>query len=216
MELGGSQPPEVLATRGVLVGGDDLDRALLQPLKPKFGDGATLRNRQPIPAHLFDLLDSWQTMVLLSRPEYRSLLRNARRGTNPQAVKRLEDLVNKNLGFALFQQIEQAKIELSSAATAFIELDRREFHFKELVTRPQLERLIQRYVDQVDREVDAVLEESGLSVDQVQAVLRTGGSAEIPAFIRMLGGKFGHDRLRPLNPFETIVGGLAIRAAQAS
>ena len=42
MELGGNRPPEVLATQGVLVGGDDLDRALLQSLKRHFGDGATL------------------------------------------------------------------------------------------------------------------------------------------------------------------------------
>ena len=47
----------------------------------------------------------------------------------------------------------------------------------------------------------------------IRAVLRTGGSAQIPAVIRMLGDKFGHDKLRPLNPFETIVGGLAIISA---
>jgi hypothetical protein len=41
-----------------------------------------------------------------------------------------------------------------------------------------------------------------------------GGGAEIPAFNRLLGGKFGYDRLRPLNPCETIVGGQAIRAGE--
>ena len=215
MELGGSRPPQVLATQGVLVGGDDLDRALLQSLKRHFGDGATLRNRRPVPAHIFSLLDSWQTMVLLSRPEYKAILRDARRGSDPEAIERLIQLVDKNLGFALFQEIERGKIRISSDATAYVELQREDFHLKDLVTRPQFERLIDSYLQQISADVDAVLEMSGLRADQVQAVLRTGGSAQIPAFIRMLGEKFGQDRLRPLNPFETIVGGLAIRSEQS-
>jgi hypothetical chaperone protein len=195
MELGGTKPPEVLATQGVLIGGDDLDRALLQPLKRHLGDGATLRNR---------------------RPEYKKVLRDARRGSDPDAIERLVQLVDRNLGFALFQEVERAKIKISSEATAFVELTQDNFRLKDLVTRPQFERLINTFVHQISADVDSVLEKSGLRADQVQAVLRTGGSAEIPAFIRMLGEKFGHDRLRPLNPFETIVGGLAIRAADNS
>jgi len=214
IELGGSTSPVVLATRGVLVGGDDLDRAMLQPLKRHFGDGATLRNRRPVPAHIFGLLDYWQTMVLLSRPEYRAMLQDARRGSDPEAIERLISLVNNNLGFALLQEVELAKIKLSSEATAYVELQKNDFFLKDLVTRPQFERLIDGYTRRIAAEIDAVLQDSGLQADQIQAVLRTGGSAQIPAFIRMLGEKFGHDRLRPLNPFETIVGGLAIRAAE--
>lgn len=216
MELGGAAAPQVLATRGVLLGGDDMDRALLQPLKRHFGEGATLRNRQPVPAHLFGLLDSWQTMVLLSRPEYRAILRDARRGSDPEAIDRLAALVDKNLGFALFQQVEQAKIRLSNEATAYVELHHDAFQMKDLVTRPQFERLLEPNLRQVEADLDAVLAESGLRTDQIQVVLRTGGSAQIPAFIRLLGEKFGHDRLRPLNPFESIVGGLAVIAGSTS
>ncbi|HUF39656.1 MAG TPA: Hsp70 family protein [Anaerolineales bacterium] len=214
VELGGAAEPVVLATRGVLIGGDDLDRALLQPLKRHFGDGATLRNRQPVPAHIFGLLDSWQTMVLLSRPEYRAILRDARRGSDPEAIDRLNHLVEQNLGFALFQSVEAAKIRLSSEATAHVELEQDGFRFKQLVTRPEFERLAARYIEQIEADLDGVVHDSGLQPADIRAVLRTGGSAQIPAVIRLLGDKFGHDRLRPLNPFETIVGGLAILANQ--
>jgi hypothetical chaperone protein len=212
VEVGGAAEPVVLATRGVLIGGDDLDRALLQPLKRHFGDGATLRNRQPVPAHIFGLLDSWQTMVLLSRPEYRTILRDARRGSDPEAIERLILLIEKNLGFALFQEIEAAKIRLSSEATAHVALERGDFSYKQLVTRPEFERLAARFLHQIEADLDQVVADSGLTPGDIRAVLRTGGSAQIPAVIRMLGEKFGHDRLRPLNPFETIVGGLAILA----
>ena len=216
MEIGGNETPHVLSTLGVLLGGDDLDRTIMQPLKRFFGEGATMRNRTPLPAHLMGILDSWQTMVLLSRPEYKTILRDARRGSDPDAIQRLETLVNKNLGFSLFQEIEKAKIKLSSEATAWIQMETEGLHLKDLITRPQFERLIAPYVEQVDAALDETLSLSGLRTAQIQAILRTGGSSEIPAFIRLLGEKFGHDRLRKLSPFETIVGGLAIKAEEVS
>jgi len=212
VELGGRSEPQIIATRGVLLGGDDLDRTMMQPLKPRFGEGATLRNRTPLPAHLMGMLDNWQTMVLLSRPEYRSILADARRGSDPQSIERLETLVTRNLGFRLFQEIELAKIRLSDKATALVNLQSGGLNLNETFTRPQFERLIARFVAQVETEIDALLQEAGLKAESIDALLRTGGSAEIPAFVRMLGNKFGHDRLRAMNPFESIVGGLGILA----
>ncbi len=212
INAGGDEPPEVLATHGVLLGGDDLDRALLQPLKKHFGEGAKLRDRTPLPAHLMGMLDSWQTMVLLSRPEYRGILRAARRGSAPQAIQRLENLVYRNLGFTLFQAIETAKIQLSAAATAELEIDQDGLRLRDLLTRTQFEGLIRTELDRCDQALTEVLHLAGLQADQIQAVLRTGGSAEIPAISRLLGDRLGYDRLRPLNPFETIVGGLAVQA----
>lgn len=216
MEVGGNQPPQVLATQGVLIGGDDFDRVLMEPMKKYFGEGATLRNRTPLPAHLMGMLDSWQTMVLLSRPEYKSIIRSARRGSDPESIRRLETLVNRNLGFTLFQELEKTKILLSSEATAFLEFRADGLSLKELITRPQFERLISDYVAQVDEAIDEVLKQSGLKANQIKAVLRTGGTAEIPAYVRLLTKKFGYDRMRKLSPFETIVGGLAIKAGEAA
>jgi len=89
------------------------------------------------------------------------------------------------------------------------------FRKKPLGTIPVIgTRLIRPEIEIVEQSLDEVLKLAGLPADRVQAVVRTGGSAEIPAFIRMLGNRFGADSLRPLNPFETIVGGLAIRAAE--
>ena len=204
----------MLATLGVLVGGDDLDRALMRPLRRFFGETATMRDRTPFPAHLLQMLESWQTMVMLSRPEYNSLFRSARRGSDPEAIRRLEMLVSNNLGFKLFQNLERTKIDLSTAATAWVSINEAGLRLNEMISRPQFERLIDPYVTQVSEAIDAVLAQSGLRTDQIQAVLRTGGSSEVPAFIRMLTEKFGFDRLRALSPFETIVGGLAIRAAE--
>ena len=52
--------------------------------------------------------------------------------------------------------------------------------------------------------------------EDISAVLRTGGSAEIPAFVDLLARRFGRDRIREIDPFTTIVGGLALRGRQVT
>jgi hypothetical chaperone protein len=214
MKVGGSEPLEILATHGVLLGGDDLDRALIRPLKRYFGEGATLADGSPLPAHITEMLESWQMMVNLSRPRYYNVFVQAKKGSHPKAIHRLEKLVRANLGFALFQELEQAKIRLSKEPKTPIHFAINGAEIEEWVTRAQFEGLIREELEIAAEAVDTVLAQSGLPADQIHAVLRTGGSAEIPAFIEMLAQRFGEERLRALNPFETITGGLAIKASE--
>ncbi|HUF39655.1 MAG TPA: Hsp70 family protein [Anaerolineales bacterium] len=213
VEVGGQAAPKVLASHGILLGGDDLDRALIRLLRPHLGEGATLRDGTPLPAHILEQLNSWQAMVELSRPRYREVMRQAMLGSDPEAISRLEALVRHNLGFKLFQELEQGKIRLSSTDRIDIALSLNGAELRERITRTQFERLIQDELAQVDESLDEVLRLAGLEAGGIDVVVRTGGSAEVPAFIRLLERKFGEDRLRPLNPFETIVGGLAFQAA---
>ena len=213
VEVGGAEPPRILATHGILLGGDDLDRTLVRLLRKHLGEGAVLRDGTPLPAHILEQLDSWQSMVELSRPRYREVMRKAMQGSDPEAMQRLEALVKLNLGFKLFQELEQAKIRLSSSELTEITMPLNGTEIREQISRHQFERLIYAEIDQVDRSLDEVLRRAGLEAGRIDAVVRTGGSAEVPAFIRLLGEKFGQDRLRPLNPFQSIVGGLAYLAA---
>lgn len=212
VEAGGPQPPQVLATHGLLVGGDDLDRALAGCLRGQLGEGAHFRDGTPLPAHILGMLESWQRLVELSRPRYREVLRQAMLGSDPEAIHRLDMLVQMNLGFQLFQELERAKIRLSTAERTEIHLPLNGTEIRTSVSRAQFERLIAPEIRQVSAALDEVLTMAGLPAGRIQAVVRTGGSAEVPAFIRLLGEKFGPERVRPLNPFETIVGGLALQA----
>lgn len=214
MKVGNNEPLEILATHGVLLGGDDLDRALIRPLKRYFGEGATLADGSPLPAHVTEMLESWQMMVNLSRPRYYNVFVQGKKGSHPEAIQRLEKLVRANLGFALFQELEQAKIRLSKETKTKIHFTINGTDIDEWITRAQFEGLIREELELAANAVDAVLAQSGLLPGQIHAVLRTGGSAEIPAFIEMLAQRFGAERLRALNPFETIVGGLAIKASE--
>jgi hypothetical chaperone protein len=211
-EVGANVRPEILATHGVLVGGDDLDRRLMEHLLKYFGAGSTYKN-QPFPYDILDLLLYWQTMPEVSRPEYRDILYDFReKGSNKRAIHALEKLVNNKLGFALFREIERVKKELSSQNSAVLSFKHDPIQIKEVVTRPLFERLIMPEVKKVETGLDEVLDQAGISTDDIDIVLRTGGSSLIPIFIQLLTKRFSTEKIRQMSPLTSIVGGLAVIA----
>src|SRR5512143_4099572 len=147
-EVGGPTPPKIIATLGVLVGGDDLDKRLMQSLLKYFG-GAPRSGQRGLPPDVLDLLENWQTMPLLSRPHYLKLFSTYQRD-DPQAIEALRTLVTRNLGFQLFREIEQAKIRLSDAQLTELKFTFANIDIRERLTRLKFESLIAQEVKAVD------------------------------------------------------------------
>ena len=74
------------------------------------------------------------------------------------------------------------------------------------------ERLIGPDVRAVAACVDRALENAGMLAEDIDVVLRTGGSSRIPAYVRMLSEKFGAERLQEMDVFTGVASGLAIAA----
>ncbi|MFU8771039.1 MAG: Hsp70 family protein [Anaerolineales bacterium] len=211
MELGKAIPPQTIATHGVLLGGNDIDAVLMHTLLKYFGEGSKLDSGHPFPAHIFEMLFSWQNMVELSRPEYFRLFREAHNGSDPEGIDRLESLVRNKLGFKLFQRLEQAKVDLSANHFTQVQFFEQGINLKNKITRGRFEELIADELALVDEAINELLLKSGLRAEQINAVLRTGGSSSIPAFINLLADRFSLQRVKELNLFTTIVGGLAVK-----
>ncbi len=209
-EVGGATPPNIIATLGVLVGGDDLDKRLMQFLFKYFG-GAAPRGRRAVPPYLLDFLENWQTMPLLSRPHMLKML-DQYRADNPAGIEALLTLVTRNLGFQLFREIEQAKIHLSRTHLAQLKFDHANIHIREALTRLKFEELIKPEIEAVEAGVQQILREAGIEPDRVDVVLRTGGTSAVPVFTELLSNLFGHNKLRSLELLTSVVGGLAIAA----
>lgn len=212
-EVGGKLESKILSTRGVLIGGDDLDRRIMQILLKYFGAGAKMKSGEPFPSFILGMLGGWQTMPDLSRPRYRRLIKNLQETcSNPEALYALETLVTQNIGFKLFQEIERAKKRLSrETATRFdFAYDNIEIH--EVITRQQFEEAISKEVEQVEEGVLQVVNAAGIKPSQVDIVLRTGGTSLVPVFIRLLAKLFGEEKLREMDPLTSVVGGLAVAA----
>ena len=53
---------------------------------------------------------------------------------------------------------------------------------------------------------------AGMELEQIDAVVTTGGSSNIPLFTGMLARLFGKEKVKESNAFSSVVAGLAIKA----
>jgi hypothetical chaperone protein len=212
--VGGAEPPEILANRGVLVGGDDLDKAIMKHLTRYFGRGTVVDRQQRVfPDEMLELLTTWQTMSDLSRPQFLDRIKQFQReSSNRQAMRALEALVTQNLGYQLFRTIERTKRELSTSIIAKLDFEHGPIRIHEIITRDRFEQMIAREIAEVEAGIHAVMAESGLQPADIDVVLRTGGSSAVPAFVNMLARIFGADKLRELDALVSVVGGMAVIA----
>ena len=211
-EVGGPTPPNIIATLGVLVGGDDLDKRLMQYLLKYFG-GMPRPGRRSLPPDVLDLLENWQTMPLLSRPHFLKVL-NEYRADNPPAIDALLTLVTRNLGFQLFREIEQTKIRLSDALVTPLVFEHDNINIRESISRYKFENLIAPETEAVEAGVRRILRDAAIDPDRVDVVLRTGGTSAVPAFTDLLAETFDRSKIRSLELLTSVVGGLAIAARE--
>jgi hypothetical chaperone protein len=214
MRVGGRER-QVLATGGIDIAGDVFDREIIRyRLLDHFGRGTTLGEQGlPFPVYLTEALTHWQEIPALSTPRTLRLLDEAQRtGNHPARVRALESLVVNNYGFAMFDAVEGAKRELSDAYSAVIRLQARDIQVWQLLTRAQFELIITAYRREIATRVQDTVRRSGLEPDEIDAVVRTGGSSQIPCFIALLAEQFGAEKLRLENTFSGVTSGLAIRA----
>jgi hypothetical protein len=167
--------------------------------------------QRAMPPDVLDLLENWQTMPLLSRPHFLKIL-NEHRAGNPAGIDALLTLVTRNLGFQLFREIEQTKIRLSDELSTLLKFEQSGIHIRETITRYKFEELIAPEIEAVDSGVRQILHDAAIKPEQVDVVLRTGGTSAVPAFTDLLAEIFDRRKLRSLELLTSVVGGLAIAA----
>jgi hypothetical chaperone protein len=209
----------ILASTGVLVGGDDLDSALMRgKVAPCFGTTSHIDinfDGRPIafPEPMAELLDQWQTIPVLTRPQYLPVIqRGVMHSSNRHAFEALEILATKNYGFALFQEIERAKCDLSQQMQAAIQMKMEEIDLHIEVSRAEFNTLISQEKSLVRAGIREVIASSGLKPEQVDVVVATGGSSSIPVFQSLLKAEVPQAEMVVADLFGSVTGGLAIHA----
>ncbi len=214
VRLGNLRKRDILANGGIDVAGSDFDRAIIRKrILPHFGDGQVALF--PEIRELIKSVSDWMALPELSTPVNRQhITRAVKNGVAPVQLKALESLIFNDLAFSFYRVIEEAKILLSSQGTAVIQMKEKDLDLWELYTRYQFERDIREYQSQVEHAILQTLSDSGLEPDQIDAVVKTGGSSSIPAFHDLLARLFSPEKVKSSNAFSSVTAGLAIRAYQ--
>jgi hypothetical chaperone protein len=216
MRLGDPKRREVYTSGGISIAGSDFDRAIIQKrMLAHFGQG--LVQNDPEIIKLIQTIPDWAALPELSTPRAKAELEGAiQSGVAPVRLKALESLIFNDLAFSFYNMVEATKIALSSQGATLATMKEKDLDIWELYTRNQFKKDIQEYREQIEQVLMDTISASGLEPDEIEAVVKTGGSSNIPMFSDMLARIFGEEKVKASDIFNSVTGGLAIKAHQDS
>jgi hypothetical chaperone protein len=212
MRLGDLRDRRVYASGGVDIAGSDFDRAIIEKrMLSHFGLGQV--KLQPEIMDMIHAVPDWMALPELGTPINKNILEKAiHAGISPIQMKALQGLIYNDLAFTFYNRVEGGKIALSSDGATVISLEDKDIALWELYTRHQFETDIYHYLIDVEKVLLDTIAKSGLDIDEIDAVVKTGGSSSIPLFTEMLVKIFGKEKVKESNAFTSVVAGLAIKA----
>lgn len=195
--------PRIAATAGVAVGGEMLDGVLFETIVG--------------PALGFDLLPNWlfnelrtssSVRLLMADPGIPAILARIR----GEPAELAGALLYEGHAYDFYKGIEGAKIALSDAESVAMRYP--PLGLDVPVHRAGFEAMIRPELDMVMATIDGALREARVTASEIDRVLMTGGSAQIPAFRSDLEAMFGGTKLEQRDAFTAVVHGLGVRAQQ--
>jgi hypothetical chaperone protein len=204
---------DILANRGVHIGGTDFDRLVsIAHVMPELGYlTPTKDGKRNLPAGYFIDLATWHRINLLYTPKAMNDLRQIRfEAARPDLVERMITIVDHRLGHALAGTVEQAKIALTDADETVIAMPY-DIATPRL-TRRDFDQTIAQAVQRVAATVSATIEDAGLGAGDITAVFLTGGSTAIPAARQAILQLLPQARVVDGDRFGSVGMGLALEA----
>lgn len=223
MEFGGAKgtaarlaQSRILGVAGVPVAGDALDREIIRrKLFPCLGSRSRYGpSKLPMPQHVYNRILDWQNLYKLNTEETINWLIAAEgTSTQPEAIRALRTLIQRNFGYPLVRKVEQAKRLLSTEWEAPIELHHADtMHISVALGRSEFTHIIEDPLEDMRESIEEAEKTAGVRPDQIDCVLTTGGTSLIPAVRHLLEARFGAGRLLQRDTFTSVATGLGIVA----
>ncbi len=208
----------ILSVSGVPVAGDAIDHEITRTkIFPCLGSRARYGPSQlRLPQYLFNTIVDWQNLYKLNTEETINWLIAAEMSSDqPERIRALRALIQRNLGYPLAREVEAAKKRLSDEIKTVIEFDRPDIDVREDLERTEFKHIIEHMLEQMLDTIKEAEHAAGIAPEDIDSVLTTGGTSLIPAVRQMLVERFGPDRLQHRDTFTSVATGLAIVAQHA-
>jgi hypothetical chaperone protein len=207
---------DVLANQGIHIAGTDFDARLhLAWVMPVLGYGATGPKGKPVPSPVFFDLSTWHRINLLYTPRFSASLRELRAFFTDAAIyRRLQNVIEQRLGHELLGRTEQAKIELSQAAQARVDLARIEGGLGAAAVQSEMIALLARLLDKLVAVARTAVASAGIADTGVSTLYFTGGSSGMTALRAAFERAFPASRVVVGDLFGSVVSGLGLDAGR--
>jgi hypothetical chaperone protein len=218
----GDRADDILASHGIRVGGTDIDNRLsMRQFMPHLGLGSHYSpphhddKVMNVPIRPYADLSDWsrvnRAQSQASIRETENLLRGAH---DPDKIKRLLSVQQDKLGHKLLGMVEDTKINLTGSNTATTSLSDIGIDTKVTVQRAEMEGDIAPLITRINDGVHDCLGQAGVMADEIELVILTGGSTELPIINRMVGEIFPQASVSNKNKFGSVGLGLAQYAGE--
>lgn len=215
---------DILATAGIRVGGTTFDyRLSTRYFMPQLGQGSEYRGEfdsakiLTVPSNIYAELSDWH---LVYRAHSDKAIRDTqailRRALKPERIQRLLTVQQQQLGYALLEQVEGTKIALSATDTYEARfLGRGMTTLRMPFKRRHMDDAISEDIEKIFRTIDACLAAAAVRREQIDCVILTGGSTELPSINERVRAAFPEADISQGNKFDSVGLGLAHYAAHA-
>lgn len=210
---------DILGLSGIFSAGDALDGVMMRDfISPHFGSRfeyqipggsnilkfpKNLLTKICSPAHITHLRerDTWEFLQHIEK--FALSEDDARR------MRQLFTLVECQLGFPLFNEIEKAKIHLGKSASSTFHYHFPGIDIEQPLRNTEYQNSVSITVQEIMNSMMEVFAQSGLGPSQVDEVILTGGTSQFPMIQEKLKEVFGPERLFQHNIYQSVVNGLA-------
>ena len=210
---------DILGLSGVFLAGDALDGVMMKDfIAPHFGSqfqyklpGSSnvlsfprgLLKKMCSPAHITHLRekDTWEFLQHIGK--------FALSEADERHIAHLYALVENQLGFPLFNEIEKTKVRLGKIEATEFDYQALGVSIQQPVANTGFRSSVTSTVDEIMSTMNGVFTQSGLTPASVAQVVLTGGTSQFPLIRERLSETFGADKLREHNIYESVVNGLA-------
>ncbi|MEE1655293.1 Hsp70 family protein [Microvirga sp. CF3062] len=212
---GGVLRAEPLGHAGIGLAGDAFDyRIVDRVVSPRLGKGGLYRSMDKIlsiPNHYYANFARWNQLAMMKGGgDLKELRELARAALEPEPLEKFIDIIEYDLGFALYRAVSSAKVALSSQEETDFRFQGEGVDIQARITRADFESWIAEDVQKIAGTVDEALTKAGVKPEQIERVFLTGGTSFVPAIRRLFVERFGDSCLTSADQFESIAYGLAL------
>jgi hypothetical chaperone protein len=211
----GALRAEPLGHAGIGIAGDAFDyRIVDRVVSPRLGKGGLYRSMGKtlsIPNHYYANFARWNQLAMMKGSgDLKELRELARVALEPTPLEKFIDIIEYDLGFALYRAVSSAKVALSNSPETEFRFQGEGVDIQARITRGDFDEWIAEDVGRIGQTVDQALSKAGVSAGDIERVFLTGGTSFVPAIRRLFVDRFGESRLTSADQFESIAYGLAL------
>lgn len=215
---------DILGLSGIFVAGDVLDGVMMRDfISPHFGSGFEYQlpggsNVLSFPRNLLKKICSPAHITHLRERDTWEFLQHINKfALSTEEQKRMENLfslVEMQLGFPLFHEIEKTKIRLTTTTETNFSFQSFPIDINQPITSEAYRKSVLPSVEEIMNTMMEVFKQSGLSPLNVDQVVLTGGTSQFPLIQTGLADIFGKEKMSEHNIYQSVVNGLARYAAR--